>query len=303
VIVLDVNGNRWTRPTISGLPPAPRYGHSAILAGSNVIIFGGRGEKGVHFRDLHALDSLKMAWLNGPEGGAAPSGRLDHSATLVGNKMFVFGGWNGTDYYNDLYVLDLESMAWSRPSTSGAIPCPRMGHCAVLAGNTLIVQGGFYFDEAKHRAAGMRMGTMLSQCYQNDIRMLDTETFVWDRLNVSGVPPPPCFGHSMEVSGNDIIVFGGWGGFASKKQPPEALENSCEYFVILNTDQMTWERGQYIGLPPPPRYGHSATAIGPHILIFGGWESNQAVNDIIVLRDLSAVGRTGERAQQSESRE
>ena len=40
---------------ISGTPPAPRYSHSAILAGSRIIIFGGKGEKTV-FRDLHALD-------------------------------------------------------------------------------------------------------------------------------------------------------------------------------------------------------------------------------------------------------
>lgn len=40
---------------ISGTPPAPRYQHSAILAGSRIIIFGGKGDKTV-FRDLHALD-------------------------------------------------------------------------------------------------------------------------------------------------------------------------------------------------------------------------------------------------------
>jgi host cell factor len=36
--------------------------------------------------------------------------------------MFVFGGWNGREYFNDLHILDLEIMAWSRPSTSGPGP-------------------------------------------------------------------------------------------------------------------------------------------------------------------------------------
>jgi len=26
--------------------------------------------------------------------------------------MYVFGGWDGKNYFNDIYVLDLEIMAW-----------------------------------------------------------------------------------------------------------------------------------------------------------------------------------------------
>ncbi len=32
---------------------------------------------------------------------------------------------------------------------------------------------------------------------------------------------------------------------------------------------MTWEKGRYEGPPPLSRYGHTASSIGPHILIFG----------------------------------
>lgn len=37
------------------------------------------------------------------------------------------------------------------------------------------------------------------------------------------------------------------------------------------------------------RYGHTTTAIGPHLLIFGGWELNKAQNEVIVLRDCESV--------------
>ena len=59
--VLDVNSSRWIKPKISGTPPPPRYGHSSVLAGARIIIFGGKGNKTV-FRDLHALDPLTMTW-------------------------------------------------------------------------------------------------------------------------------------------------------------------------------------------------------------------------------------------------
>jgi len=48
--------------------------------------------------------------------------------------------------------------------------------------------------------------------------------------------------------------------------------------IILNTEKMCWEKAKYEGNAPRNRYGHTATSIGPHILIFGGWEYNRATN-------------------------
>lgn len=115
-----MNSSRWIKPKISGTPPPSRYGHSSVLAGSRIIIFGGKGPKGVVYRDLHALDPVTMTWYQGPEGGGAPAARFDHTANLIGGtKMFVFGGWNGNDFFNDVFVLDLEIMAWSKPNCTG----------------------------------------------------------------------------------------------------------------------------------------------------------------------------------------
>lgn len=50
---------------------------------------------------------------------------------------------------------------------------------------------------------------------------------------------------------------------------------------------MQWKMGKYIGNPPTQRYGHTSTAIGPHLLIFGGWEFSKAINEIIVLREFN----------------
>lgn len=51
---------------------------------------------------------------------------------------------------------------------------------------------------------------------------------------------------------------------------------------------MSWKKGKYIGTPPTTRFGHTSTAIGPHLLIFGGWEFTKAQNEIIVLRECSS---------------
>ena len=96
-------------------------------------MFGGKGEKNMVFRDLHALgnshpyrfsiiikDPNTMTWYQGPEGSGSPSARYGHTGTLInGSKMLIFGGSDGKNYFNDLYSLDLEIMAWTQPNTTG----------------------------------------------------------------------------------------------------------------------------------------------------------------------------------------
>jgi hypothetical protein len=65
--------------------------------------------------------------------------------------------------------------------------------------------------------------------------------------------------------------------------------------MIWSTDTMSWKRGKYIGNPPTSRFGHTSTAIGPHLLIFGGWEYTKAQNEIIVLRECTnKLGETNQ---------
>lgn len=63
---------------------------------------------------------------------------------------------------------------------------------------------------------------------------------------------------------------------------------------------MSWAHGKYLRNPPYNRYGHSSTAIGPHLLIFGGWEFNKAQNEVIVLRDCTTAIPGSENESQEE---
>ena len=52
---------------------------------------------------------------------------------------------------------------------------------------------------------------------------------------------------------------------------------------------MTWEKGEFSGSPPACRHGHTSTAIGPHLMIFGGWQQTVALNTVVILRDLASI--------------
>ena len=58
----------WAFPLIEGVPPCPRGGHTATLAGQSLIIFGGHYYCGkeigyVYLNDVHILDVNQNRWM------------------------------------------------------------------------------------------------------------------------------------------------------------------------------------------------------------------------------------------------
>ena len=128
------------------------------------------------------------------------------------------------------------------------------------------------------KTCGLSQGSIVNASYLNDIRVLDTDTFTWSRLRISGEPPEARYGHTLNISGSEIIMFGGWTCTSGHKEKEivDSTKDQCDYFMVWNTELMAWKKGKYVGNPPTPRYGHTSTAIGPHLLIFGGWEHKKA---------------------------
>jgi len=58
----------WAFPLIEGVPPCPRGGHTATLAGQSLIIFGGHYYSGkeigyCYLNDVHILDVNQNRWI------------------------------------------------------------------------------------------------------------------------------------------------------------------------------------------------------------------------------------------------
>lgn len=80
---------------------------------------------------------------------------------ILDKKMYIFGGWNGKDYFNDIITFDLEKMVWSKLETNGTPPIPRQGHASCVVGHNLIIQGGFSFDNEGYKKNLNNYGTFL----------------------------------------------------------------------------------------------------------------------------------------------
>jgi hypothetical protein len=153
----------WDVPDISGQPPPPRESHTCVaykgINGSNsqLIIYGGMS--GCRLGDLWILYVDLMSWVKPNVGGTAPLPRSLHSATLINNRMFIFGGWiplvmdelklsNPEKEWkctNTLASLNLETALWEPLAMEvfdDSLPRARAGHCAVSINNRLYIWSG-----------------------------------------------------------------------------------------------------------------------------------------------------------------
>ena len=65
--------------------------------------------------------------------GQTPSIK-NHTATLVGRRIFVFGGYDGSNNHNDVHVLDTDTLEWNLAyHVRGTKPQGRNGHTATMA--------------------------------------------------------------------------------------------------------------------------------------------------------------------------
>lgn len=161
----------WEIPITYGECPPPRESHTAVawhdkaVGRHYLVIYGGMS--GCRLGDLWILDIETLSWSRPKTTGAAPLPRSLHSATLIGDKMFIFGGWvplildNFTcekewQCTNTLAVLDLKTMVWEQVNINNSvaaieppagteaedIPRARAGHCAVGIHGRLYVWSG-----------------------------------------------------------------------------------------------------------------------------------------------------------------
>ena len=100
----------WTSFSVKKTGPSPRRGHSAVLADTYMVIFGGCYMESKCYNDVYFLELRTQTWIYVPTTGEIPSPRQGHTATLYGSIMWVYGGSSGNGYFSELYSLNLETV-------------------------------------------------------------------------------------------------------------------------------------------------------------------------------------------------
>lgn len=265
---------RWVKVSTTGDPPSPRTGHATLVVGSKLILFGlcfpflsfapllrvlispcfawgsnnTGGDDGVgYLNDLYILDLETFVWARGFSTGTTPCARSRHTMVAIdGEHLVVFGGGDDTRVYNDLYLFDTAKMFWSRiaPTYGVSVALGGAGGAGDAAGASLAVSAGG-FSHSAH-------------------------------------VPAPRWGHAaVVVAPGKFVVFGGHDG--------SSMLNDVWLFDAM---LCCWTQihPRSAAAAPSPRAGHVMSAVpGPAgstsstVVIFGGGDSEQVLNDIYLL--------------------
>lgn len=195
----------WIHPEIPK-SPGPRAAHSCDVIGTKLFLFGGWNGR-CALGDLYVFDTQKLRWFHikqDPETcGRPPKARNNHATATVGDKIFVHGGHDGTQWLSDLHILDTTpahvgkytGLVWTSPQFTGWKPCPRACHSLTRVNEKLYLYGGFDGHE----------------CFQ-DLDILDLETMAWIRPAISGKKPKARNAHTMTAVGTKLVLCGGHSG-------------------------------------------------------------------------------------------
>ena len=92
--------------------------------------------------------------------------RQFHTANILDNNMYIFGGGDGKMWLCDLYKFNLVSRQWSLVETTGQSPTGRLQHSSVIHGKRIFIFGG---EPDRLRQL-------------NDLYSLDLDTLEWSSL-------------------------------------------------------------------------------------------------------------------------
>ncbi|KAL7951908.1 hypothetical protein V8C42DRAFT_21961 [Trichoderma barbatum] len=223
--LLNTSTRHWSRALPAGPRPSGRYGHSLNILGSKIFIFGGQVE-GFFMNDLSAFDlnqlqSPSNRWeilLKAEASPKMPAARTNHSMVTFNDKMYLFGGTNGFQWFNDVWCYDPAVNKWAQLDCIGYIPAPREGHAAALVDDVMYIFGG-------RTEEGTDLGDLAA------FRITQRRWYTFQNM---GPSPSSRSGHSMTTVGKSIVVLGGEPSTAS------TTTNDLGILYVLDTTKIRY---------------------------------------------------------------
>uniref|UniRef100_A0A8D8ZS86 Attractin-like protein 1 n=1 Tax=Cacopsylla melanoneura TaxID=428564 RepID=A0A8D8ZS86_9HEMI len=296
IYVYDFNGGVWETAHMADVrtSPARRYGHSSVLYGDKIYMYGGlkhetNSETGltVHevCNELWAFDVSAKTWENitvkfeppcsGPRANSTaicgPIKSAGHSATLVTSNnqirmVVIFGHSPDYGYLNTVQEYYFGRREWTVVQTNGYPVKGGYGHSAAYdsLSQCIYVFGGFVSESSS--------GAALS----NKFYKYNPDKKTWTLLMPS---PHSRFLHSATLLGGIMLVFGGnTHNDSASSSGAKCYSRDLMAYDILCDDWFSASLASIQG--DLARYGHSSVVFDGKLYVYGGFNGHM-MNDLI----------------------
>lgn len=257
--VLNTDTLRWS-PLIymskGNTVPFKRYGHTVVAHGHKVYLWGGRNDV-MASSTVHCFDIDTYTWTVPTTHGRPPLAADGHSACIINNFMYLFGGFeNDTEKFTrTVHRLSLQTFEWEVVDTFGVPPVTRDFHTASAIGHRMYIFGG--------RSTTLEdvMYVPISEFYCNKIMYLNTKSMKWEMPNTLGQIPCGRRSHSAVVLNDELYIIGGYNGNTLNH-----LNDVHKFNPVSNQ----WIRIHCRGKGPCPRRRHCSCVVENQLYLFGG---------------------------------
>lgn len=254
---------KWVRVDSS---PLPRSSHTLSVVAGRAYIFGGEIDPREPVdNDMHVI-TLPSGTVTSadyraipakPEtaGGPVPEKRVGHTAAVIGERIFVFGGRGGKDMKpleenGRVWIYNTRVDAWTflDPDPTSLYPAARSYHSSVAIDKPQpdsmkpvkvdqareLPRTGVIAAKAQTDAQKGGFGTFFvhagcpSSGRTNDFWAFDVHTRIWKEL--PSAPGNPRGGTSLTVSKHRIFRYGGFNGEDEEGGKLDVLELALETF-------------------------------------------------------------------------
>ncbi|KAK5800226.1 hypothetical protein VI817_002438 [Penicillium citrinum] len=198
-----------------------------------------------------------------PRYGAA----INAVASKEGDIYMMGGLIDGSTVKGDLWMIESSggSLSCFQVATVSEGPGPRVGHASLLVGNAFIVFGG---DTKINETDAL----------DDTLYLLNTSSRQWSRAIPPGTRPSGRYGHTLNILGSKLYVFGG--------QVEGFFFNDLIAFDLnqLQNPANKWENSHEGGPPegqiPPARTNHTIVSYNDKLYLFGGTNGVKWFNDV-----------------------
>lgn len=251
------------------------------------MVFGGFS-KGKYFHDVHTLDVERLLWSQFIVTGAAPHGRVSHTATRVGEEVLIFGGSAGGACYNDVVVL----------SNQPAEPGKRKKRAEAEGPSS---RGRRPSSQPSKDAGSSAPGSSAPGPSAPALTYTGPSPPPSPPLTPPLTPPPspPSAMVPYQAPSGELVPYKAdapsrlearRGGEARREQPgssPPAHTAGSANRRRSNAEKRcgVWKYPEVAGTPPKPRFSHSASHVGNLLFVVGGlFRKGRASGEVHVLQ-------------------